>query len=105
MNKLRKGDLVEIMTGKGKGQHGKIASRINATHIIVDGLFLTKKHTKPDPIKGVVGGIINKVMPINISNVQILNPESKKKDSIIFRRDENGKLARFFKSTGTIVEI
>lgn len=107
MNKIRKGDEVIVLTGRDKGKRGTVALRKDDSHIIVDGVNLVKKHTKPNPLKGTAGGILEKTMPIHQSNVAIFNPVRGKADRVGIKRVEkeiNGvrKLVnvRVFKSTG-----
>lgn len=104
MNKIKKGDEVIVLTGKDKGNRGKV-TRIDADgKVMVQGVNLAKKHQKPNPAKGVTGGIIEKEMPIDISNVGIYNPETQKADRIGFKFLDDGKKVRFFKSTNEIVD-
>jgi large subunit ribosomal protein L24 len=97
MNKIRTGDEVVVLTGRDKGKRGKVSVRHSDTHVIVDGINLVKKHAKPNPMKGVTGGIVEKTMPIHQSNVAIFNAASVK-----LTADANGKVvrARVYKSTG-----
>ncbi|QCI19027.1 50S ribosomal protein L24 [Buchnera aphidicola] len=101
--KLRQNDEVIILTGKEKGKKGIIKNILFPNKVIVQGLNLVKKHQKPVPSQNINGGILEKEAPIHISNVAILNPESKKSDRIGFRF-EAGKKIRFFKSNGKIVK-
>ena len=104
MNKIRTGDEVVVLTGRDKGKRGKVSVRHSETHVIVDGINLVKKHAKPNPMKGVTGGIVEKTMPIHQSNVAIFNAASGKADRVGVKltADANGKVvrARVYKSTG-----
>jgi large subunit ribosomal protein L24 len=104
MNKIRTGDEVVVLTGRDKGKRGKVSDRHSETHVIVDGINMVKKHAKPNPMKGVVGGIVEKTMPIHQSNVAIFNAASGKADRVGIKltADANGKVvrARVYKSTG-----
>jgi large subunit ribosomal protein L24 len=100
MDKIRKGDEVIIIAGKDKGKRGTVVLRSDAEHVVVEGLNRVKKHVKPNPVKGVVGGVIDKDMPLHISNVALYNPASKKADRVGFRQLEDGAKVRVFKSTG-----
>ena len=104
MNKIRTGDEVVVLTGRDKGKRGKVSVRHSETHVIVDGINLVKKHAKPNPMKGVAGGIVEKTMPIHQSNVAIFNAASGKADRVGIKltADANGKVvrARVYKSTG-----
>jgi len=104
MNKIKKGDEVIVLTGKDKGKRGLILSVVSADKILVEGINSVKKHQKPNPNKGIEGGIIEKQMPINISNVAIFNAQTNKADRIGFRVLEDGKKVRFFKSTNEVLD-
>ena len=103
MDKIRKGDEVVVITGKDKGKRGTVARRVDAEHVVVEGVNRAKKHVKPNPVKGVVGGIVDKDMPIHISNVALYNPASGKADRVGFKTLEDGKKVRVFKSNGEVV--
>jgi len=103
MEKIRKGDDVVVITGKDKGKRGTVLRRSDAEHVLVEGLNRVKKHVKPNPVKGVVGGIIDKEMPLHISNVALYNPATKKADRVGFRQLEDGTKVRFFKSNGEVL--
>ncbi len=104
MNKLKQGDEVIVLTGKDKGKHGKVISLSTDNKILVEGINRAKKHQKGNPNAGVEGGIIDKDMPINISNVGLLNPETKKADRVGFKFLDDGKKVRYFKSTNEVVD-
>ncbi len=100
MNKLRSGDEVIVITGKNKGSTGKIKKVFANDKVLVDGLNLVKKHVKPNPQLQIEGGIVDKEMPIHVSNVAILNPESGKADRVGIKVNEDGSKVRVFKSNG-----
>ncbi|MBA3589117.1 50S ribosomal protein L24 [Methylibium sp.] len=100
MNKIRKGDQVIVLTGRDKGKRGSVASRVDADHLLVDGINMVKKHVKPNPLKGSTGGIVDKTMPIHQSNVAIYNPVSGKADRVGIKLLDDGKKVRVFKSSG-----
>ena len=100
MNKIRKGDEVVVLAGRDKGKRGKIVLRKDDSHVIVEGINLVKKHTKPNPLKGTTGGIVEKAMPIHQSNVAIFNPASAKADRVGIKLLAVGKRVRVFKSSG-----
>lgn len=104
MNKLRKGDQVIVTTGRDKGKRGTISQRIDEDRILVEGVNIAKKHVKPNPMKGTTGGVVDKTMPIQQSNVAIFNPASGKADrvGIKSRPGKDGKPENFrvYKSTG-----
>lgn len=104
MEKIRKGDEVVVITGKDKGKRGTVARRVDAEHVVVEGVNRAKKHVKPNPIKGVVGGIVDKDMPIHISNVALFNAATQKADRVGFKTLEDGKKVRVFKSNGETLD-
>jgi large subunit ribosomal protein L24 len=103
MEKIRKGDEVVVITGKDKGKRGTVLRRVDDEHVLVEGVNRAKKHVKPNPIKGVAGGIVDKDMPIHISNVALFNPATKKADRVGFKALEDGRKVRVFKSNGELV--
>jgi large subunit ribosomal protein L24 len=104
MNKIRKGDDVIITVGRDKGKRGTVLRRIDDDHLIVEGVNRVKKHVRPNPMKGQTGGIVDKEMPIHVSNVALFNPQTKKADRIGFKTLEDGRTVRVFKSNGEMVE-
>ena len=99
MNKIRKGDEVIVLAGRDKGKRGKVTLRKDDDHVIVEGINIVKKHTKPNPMKGATGGIVDKAMPIHQSNVAIFNPASGKADRVGIKVSGE-KRVRVFKSSG-----
>ena len=99
MNKFRKDDEVIVLAGRDKGKRGKIVLRVDADHVVVEGINLVKKHVKPNPMKGTTGGIVEKSMPIHQSNVAIFNPATGKADRVGIKV-EGDKRVRVFKSSG-----
>jgi|ERR1043166_3628816 large subunit ribosomal protein L24 len=104
MRKIRKGDDVIVITGKDKGKRGAVLRIVDAEHVLVEGANKVKKHQRPNPMKGATGGIVEKEMPLHLSNVAIFNPASKKADRIGFRVLEDGRKVRFFKSNGEVID-
>jgi large subunit ribosomal protein L24 len=104
MRRIRKGDDVIVTTGRDRGKRGTVL-RIDAEHVLVEGINKVKKHQRPNPMKGVTGGIIDKEMPLHVSNVAIYNPATKKADRIGIRVLADGRRARFFKSNGEVVDV
>ena len=100
MEKIRKGDEVVVITGKDKGKRGTVLRRVDDEHVVVEGVNRAKKHVKPNPIKGVAGGIVDKDMPIHLSNVALFNPATKKADRVGIKTLEDGRKVRVFKSNG-----
>jgi len=103
MEKIRKGDEVIVIAGKDKGKRGPVVRRVDDEHVVVEGVNRVKKHVKPNPVKGVVGGVVDKDMPLHVSNVSLYNPVTKKADRVGFRLLEDGKKVRVFKSNGEVV--
>ena len=104
MNKIRKGDEVILNTGKDKGKRGTVLSILDTGHVVVEGANMVKKHAKPNPMSGVDGGIINKEMPIDISNVALFNPATQKGERVGFKTLDDGRKVRVFKSSGEVVD-
>ena len=104
MNKIRKGDEVVVITGKDKGRRGTVLQVFEDDRVLVEGVNLAKKHVKPNPNIGEQGGIQDKAMPLDISNVLVFNPKSKKGERVGFRVEEDGTKVRVFKS-GDVVDI
>lgn len=100
MKKIRKGDEVIVIAGKDKGKRGGIVQVLADSRVIVDGVNLVKKHQKPNPAKGIEGGIIPKSLPIDVSNVAIFNPATQKADRVGIKLLEDGKKIRIYKSSG-----
>ena len=105
MNKIRKGDEVIVTTGKDKGRRGTVLEVFDDERVLVEGVNIAKKHTKPNPNVGEPGGIVDKAMPLNVSNVQVFNPKSRKGDRIGFRVADDGSKVRVFRGTGDVVDI
>mgnify|MGYP000329934862 FL=1 len=105
MNKIIKGDQVVVIAGKDKGKQGQVV-RVLGDKVVVEGVNVVKRHQKPNPMRGIEGGIVSKEMPLHISNVAILNPETNKADRVGIKLIENeGKVkrVRFFKSNGSVI--
>jgi large subunit ribosomal protein L24 len=105
MNKIRKGDEVIVIAGRDKGKRGKVVERADESHVLVEGINVVKKHTKPNPMKGVAGGIIAKSMPIDQSNVAIFNAATGKADRVGIKLLDDGKKVRVFKSSGEEIKV
>ena len=104
MNKIRKGDDVMVITGKDKGKRGVVLQRVDEERVLVEGINRAKKHTKPNPMKGQPGGIVEKEMPIHISNVALFNAATQKADRVGFKSLDDGRKVRVFKSNGEVVD-
>jgi large subunit ribosomal protein L24 len=103
MNKIRKGDEVIVITGRDKGKRGVVLRRVDDQHLVVEGVNIVKKHTKPNPMKGQQGGIVDKTMPIDQSNVAIYNAATQKSDRVQIQVSENGEKQRVFASNKAAV--
>jgi len=100
MERVKKGDNVVVIAGRDKGKRGDVSRIVDANHVIVNGVNTVKRHTKPNPMKNQPGGIVTKEMPIDVSNVAIYNPVTRKPDRIGTRVLEDGRKVRFYKSNG-----
>ncbi|MGB5628509.1 MAG: 50S ribosomal protein L24 [Woeseiaceae bacterium] len=104
MNKIRKGDEVIVKTGKDKGRRGTVLEVLADDRVLVEGVNIAKKHIKPNPNIGEMGGIKDKAMPLDVSNVLVFNPKTKKGERVGFRIEKDGSKVRVFKS-GDVVDI
>ena len=105
MNKIRKGDEVIVRTGKDKGRRGTVLEIFDDERVLIEGVNLAKKHTKPNPNIGEQGGILDKAMPLDISNVLVFNQKSKKGERVGIRVNDDGSKVRIFRGTGDVVDI
>ena len=105
MNKIRKGDKVILNSGKDKGKQGIVLNILKNNRVVVEGLNMVKKHTKPNPAKGDQGGLVSKEMPINISNIAIFNTKLNKTDKVNFKELKDGKKIRIYKSTQEAIDV
>ena len=104
-SKIKKGDEVIVTTGKDKGKRGTVVKVLDDKRLVVENVNMAKKHTKPNPNKGEPGGILDKEMPLDISNVALYNPVTGKGDRVGFKILEDGKKVRIFKSNQEVVDI
>ena len=105
MQRIRKGDEVIVIAGRDKGKRGTVLRRVDAEHIVVEGVNRAKKHQRPNPMKNVTGGIVDLDMPIHVSNVALFNLATQKADRIGFKELEGGRKVRVFKSNGEQVDV
>jgi len=105
MAKIKKGDEVIVRTGKDKGKNGRVTKILKDNKVLIEGINQVKKNQKANPNAGISGGIIVKEMPINISNVGLYNPQTKKADKVGYKILEDGKKVRFFKSTNELIDV
>ena len=104
MNKLRTGDEVLVIAGKDKGKKGIVSAMAGRDRVVVEGVNISKKHQKPNPNKNEPGGITSKTMPIHISNLAIINPDTGKKDKVSIKIKDDGNKVRVFRSSGSEVQ-
>ncbi|HSG59644.1 MAG TPA: 50S ribosomal protein L24 [Woeseiaceae bacterium] len=104
MNKIRKGDEIIVRTGKDKGRRGTVLQVFDDGRVLVEGINIAKKHVKPNPNVGEPGGIKDQPMPLDVSNVMVFNPKTKKGERVGFRVEDDGSKVRVFKS-GELVDI
>lgn len=102
MQRIIKGDQVVVITGRDRGTKGTVLSRVDDRHIIVEGVNVVKKAVRPNPALGIEGGIVDKTLPIDQSNVMLVNPETGKGERVGFK-EVDGKKVRVFKSNGAVV--
>lgn len=105
MKRIRKGDQVIVISGKDKGRQGTVLDVSDDDRILVEAVNMVKKHTKANPMQGVEGGIIEKEMPLDISNIMLFNPITNKGDRVGFKVLEDGRKVRYFKSNGEVVDV
>jgi len=104
MQRIKKGDEVVVIAGRDKGKRGTVLRRVDAEHLVVEGVNRAKKHMRPNPMKNITGGIVDKDMPIHISNVALYNPATQKADRIGFKTLADGRKVRIFRSNGEQVD-
>jgi large subunit ribosomal protein L24 len=104
MRKIKKGDDVIVITGKDKGKRGTVLRVVDLEHVLVEGANRVKKHQRPNPMKGASGGIVDKEMPLHVSNVAIFNPGTKRADRIGVKLLDDGRRVRYYKSNGEVID-
>jgi large subunit ribosomal protein L24 len=105
MQRIRKGDEIVVIAGRDKGKRGTVLRRVDAEHVVVEGVNRLKKHQRPNPMKNITGGIVDRDMPIHVSNVALFNPATQKADRVGFKELEGGRKVRVFKSNGEQVDV
>lgn len=105
MNKIKKGDTVAVLTGRDRGKRGTVVRVYADDRVVVEGINLVKRHTRPNPQAGIAGGIVEKEAALQISNVALYNPMTRKPDRVGIRVLEDGRKVRFFKSNGEVVDV
>jgi large subunit ribosomal protein L24 len=104
MNKIRKGDEVVVITGRDKGRRGTVIKVLPNDHVVVENVNMVKRHTRPNPQRGIQGGIVEKEASLHLSNVMLWNPVAKKGDRVGIRTLADGRRVRFFKSDDEVVD-
>ncbi|MBL1260192.1 MAG: 50S ribosomal protein L24 [Thiotrichaceae bacterium] len=104
MKKIKQDDDVIVVAGKDKGKRGTVIKIVSEDRVIVENINMAKRHTKPNPNKSIAGGIVSKEMPINISNIALYNPATKKAGRVGVRTLEDGRKVRFFKSDNEVID-
>ena len=105
MRKIKTGDEVIVLAGKDKGKRGTVLRVVDAEHLVVENLNMVKRHTKANPQRGEAGGILDKEMPLHVSNLALYNAQTGKGERVGFRVLEDGRKVRIFKSTGEVVDV
>ena len=105
MRKIRKGDDVIVITGKDKGKRGTVLRVVDLEHLLVEGANRVKKHQRPNPMKNTTGGIVDKEMPLHLSNVAIYNPGTKRADRVGIKILDDGRRVRVFRSSGEMIDV
>ena len=105
MRKIKKGDEVVVIAGRDKGKRGTVLRVVDPEHLLVEGTNMVKKHQRPNPMKGQTGGIIDKEMPLHVSNVAIFNPATKRADRVGIKSMDDGRRVRVFKSSGEMIDV
>ena len=104
MQRIKKGDEVIVISGRDRGKRGTVLRRVDAEHVVVEGVNRVKKHQRPNPMRGQTGGIVDKDLPIHVSNIALFNPATKKADRSSVKQLEDGRKVRIFKANGGQVE-
>jgi large subunit ribosomal protein L24 len=105
MQRIKKGDEVVVISGRDKGKRGTVLRRVDAEHLVIEGVNRVKKHQRPNPMKGVTGGIVDKDLPIHVSNIALFNPATKKADRAGIKQLDDGRKVRVFKANGEQVDM
>lgn len=105
MQKIKKGDEVIVIVGRDKGRRGSVARMVDESHVVVDGVNRVKKHQRPNPMKGEAGGIVERDMPIHVSNIALFNPATQKADRAGVKQLADGRKVRVFRSNGEQLDV
>jgi large subunit ribosomal protein L24 len=104
MQRIKKGDEIIVISGRDRGKRGTVLRRVDGEHVVVEGINRVKKHQRPNPMRGQTGGIVDKDLPIHVSNIALFNPATKKADRSGVKQLEDGRKVRIFKANGEQVE-
>src|ERR671911_731977 len=104
MQRIRKGDEVIVLAGRDKGKRGTVLRRVDAEHVVVEGVNRVKKNQRPNPMRGITGGIVDKDLPIHVSNVALFNPATKKADRVAMKKLQDCRKVRIFKANDEQVD-
>ncbi len=104
MRKIKKGDSIVVITGKDKGKRGAVLRVIDDNHVLIEGANRVRKHQKPNPMKGTTGGIVDKEMPMHVSNIAIFNPTTQKADRVGVKQLDDGRRVRIYRSNGEMLD-
>jgi large subunit ribosomal protein L24 len=105
MQRIKKGDEVIVISGRDRGKRGTVLRRVDAEHVVVEGVNRVKKHQRPNPMRGQTGGIVDKDLPIHVSNIALFNPATKKADRAGIKSLDDGRKVRVFKTNGEQVDV
>jgi large subunit ribosomal protein L24 len=105
MNKIRKGDKVIVLTGKDKGKQGAVQRVLANDRVVVETINMVKRHTRPNPNRGVTGGVVEKEASLHVSNLALVNPVTGKGGRVGFKTLADGTKVRYFKKTGEVVDV
>ena len=105
MQKIHRGDDVIVIAGKDKGRRGTVLKVLDDKRVVVESINIAKRHQKPNPNAGIAGGIVDREMPIDVSNVMVFNPATNKGDRVGFKTLKDNKKVRYFKSNGEVVDV
>ena len=105
MKKIRKGDQIVVLAGRDKGKRGAVLLMLDDGRVVVQNINMIKRHTRPNPNKGITGGIVDKEAPIDISNIALLNPTTGKGERVGFKSLADGRKVRVWKKSGEVVDV
>ncbi len=104
LKRVRKGDEIIVTAGKDKGRTGTVLAVVSDERVLVENINVARKHQRPNPNMGIQGGIVEREMPIHVSNVALVNPVTGKADRVGVKNLEDGSKVRFFRSNGEVID-